>query len=199
MTLLGLDFDNTLVDYDDLFHKLAVEKELIEHSVPANKQLIRDYLREQGKNEEFTLMQGEVYGKRILEAKPMTGMTDALWKLKQKRIEMVLISHKTKIPYKGPRYDLRAAARSWLLKYKFYNDNFLGWKEEQIHFEDTKEEKIERIKNLGCNAYIDDLNEILARLPTTMIRIHYNKKSQNTGTNTGIQTMGAWSEAERYL
>ena len=30
MTLLGLDFDNTLVRYDKLFHQLAVEKGLIE-------------------------------------------------------------------------------------------------------------------------------------------------------------------------
>ena len=29
MTLLGLDFDNTLVHYDELFHQLAVERKLI--------------------------------------------------------------------------------------------------------------------------------------------------------------------------
>ena len=29
MTLLGLDFDNTLVRYDKLFHQLAVEKGLL--------------------------------------------------------------------------------------------------------------------------------------------------------------------------
>ena len=29
MTLLGLDFDNTLVRYDKLFHKIALEKGLI--------------------------------------------------------------------------------------------------------------------------------------------------------------------------
>ena len=38
MTLLGLDFDNTLVRYDKLFHKLALEKNLIEQEIPANKQ-----------------------------------------------------------------------------------------------------------------------------------------------------------------
>ena len=30
MTLLGLDFDNTLVRYDKLFYKVALEKGLIE-------------------------------------------------------------------------------------------------------------------------------------------------------------------------
>ena len=33
MTLLGLDFDNTLVCYDKLFHKLALEKGLIDKSI----------------------------------------------------------------------------------------------------------------------------------------------------------------------
>ena len=37
MTLLGLDFDNTLVRYDKLFHKLAKEKGLIEHHVPEKR------------------------------------------------------------------------------------------------------------------------------------------------------------------
>ena len=45
MTLLGLDFDNTLVLYDNLFHQIALEKGLIDHSVAANKIAIRDYLR----------------------------------------------------------------------------------------------------------------------------------------------------------
>ena len=44
MTLLGLDFDNTIVRYDNLFHKLAIEKGLIEQSVPRDKKAIRDYI-----------------------------------------------------------------------------------------------------------------------------------------------------------
>ena len=65
MTLLGLDFDNTLVRYDKLFHRLALEKGLIEHTIKKDKKAIRDYLREKGQDNEFTLLQGEVYGGRI--------------------------------------------------------------------------------------------------------------------------------------
>lgn len=101
MTLLGLDFDNTLVRYDKLFHQLALEKGLIEESVPADKTAVRDYLRRQGKDEQFTLLQGEVYGLRILEAEPAEGMLEALRGIKRLNIKMVLISHKTRKPYKG--------------------------------------------------------------------------------------------------
>ena len=83
MTLLGLDFDNTLVRYDKLFHRLAVNKGLIRKDLPANKTTIRDYLRKIGQDEEFTLLQGEVYGLRILEAEPSEGMLEKLKELRQ--------------------------------------------------------------------------------------------------------------------
>ena len=92
--ILGLDFDNTLVRYDELFHQLAIEKKLIEESLPPNKIIIRNYLRGQGKDEQFTLLQGEVYGRRILEAKPAEGMLKTLTKLGRYGVQMKLVSHK---------------------------------------------------------------------------------------------------------
>ena len=94
--LLGLDFDNTLVSYDKLFHKLAIEKGIIDEHFLIDKIAIRNHLRESGRDELFTLLQGEVYGLRILEAEPAEGMVEALCKLRERGIEMVLVSHKTK-------------------------------------------------------------------------------------------------------
>ena len=104
MILLGLDFDNTLVSYDKLFHQVALEKGLINESISADKIVIRDHLRGQGLDEQFTLLQGEVYGLRILEAEPASGMLKALTELHQRAIPMVLVSHKTRFPYKGPAH-----------------------------------------------------------------------------------------------
>ena len=174
MTLLGLDFDNTLVRYDKLFHQLALEKDLIEKSLPADKTTIRDYLRSQGKDEQFTLLQGEVYGLRILEAEPAEGMMEALGELHQRGIPMVLVSHKTRIPYKGPSYDLRQAALSWLHKYSFFEESFLNWTEGQVFFEETKSLKIERINSLQCTHYVDDLCEILEGLKKDIEGILYD-------------------------
>ena len=140
MTLLGLDFDNTLVRYDKLFHQLALEKGLIKHSLPADKTAVRDYLRSQEQDEQFTLLQGEVYGSRILEAEPAEGMLRALGELNQRGIPMVLVSHKTKTPYKGPAYDLHQAAWNWLEKHGFFDSNGLGWSHDQVFFEESKKE-----------------------------------------------------------
>ena len=60
MTIVGLDFDNTLVRYDNIFHALALEKGLIPRTLEKNKEIIRARLKEDNKEDEFTLMQGGI-------------------------------------------------------------------------------------------------------------------------------------------
>ena len=174
MKLLGLDFDNTLVQYDKLFHQLALEKGLIKSSVPVNKTAIRDHLRSQDKDEQFTFLQGEVYGLRILEAEPVEGILDILAYLHQHSVPMVLVSHKTRTPYKGPKYDLRKAALNWLKKYNFFGESFLDWDLSNVYFEDTKPSKIARISALKCTHYLDDLPDIIEDLDPSIYGIWYN-------------------------
>ena len=191
MMLLGLDFDNTLVHYDKLFHQLAIEKGLIEECFPINKTLIRDYLRRRGKDDEFTLLQGEVYGLRILEAEPAKGMLSALAELHQRNIPMVLVSHKTRTPYKGPSYDLHQSAWSWLERYNFFNSDGLNWDRKQVFFEESKESKNSRIRKLKCTHYIDDLPEILFNLPDSIQRILYDPEKLHE--NSGLNSFNCWS------
>ena len=66
-------------------------------------------------------MQGEVYGLKILEAEPAEGMMEALKGLSSSGIEMVIVSHKTRTPYKGPAYDMHKAALEWLEEHHFFS------------------------------------------------------------------------------
>ena len=86
------------------------------------KSAIRDYLRKADKENEFTLLQAEVYGKRIVEAKPATGMIEAL-KAAAIRIDTVLISHKSKYPYSGPKYTTRIG-KELADKHGFFDEDF---------------------------------------------------------------------------
>ena len=43
--LIGLDFDNTIVSYDALFYKVAIEQKVVPASLPVNKVAVRDHLR----------------------------------------------------------------------------------------------------------------------------------------------------------
>lgn len=174
MIKIGLDFDNTLVRYDNLFHRLAVEKGFIDQSFPKNKLSIRNFFRENNIEREFTLLQGEVYGSRILEAEIADGMFETLMNFKSKNYSMVLISHKTKTPFLGPPYDLHKAAIDWLTEYNFFEKRGLNWDFNQVFFASTKIEKAELISQQKCSHYVDDLPEILDLLPTKVEKILYD-------------------------
>ena len=193
----GLDFDNTLIRYDGLFHALAVEQKLISPELKADKTVIRDHLRAKGRDEDFTLLQGEVYGSRIRGAEAAPGMLSALISLQALGVELVIVSHKTATPFKGPAYDLHAAARDWLNLQGFFSPEGLGWSQEQVFFEPTKERKAQRIIDLGCTHYVDDLPEILAMLPETIKRILYSPSGESTWE--GGPVMQAWAELEALL
>ena len=178
MIKLGIDFDNTLLTYDSLFCKAAKEKNLIPSDFGEGKTRIRNYLREKDKEESFTLLQGEVYGLRISEATPSDGMFEALKTAKKNGIELFIVSHKAKTPYLGPKYDLHNAAKSWLEKNFFFDKNGINILEENVFFEVTKEEKIDRIESIGCTHFIDDLPEILEMINPKIKRILYNPNSK---------------------
>jgi hypothetical protein len=171
---LGFDFDNTLISYDLLFRRVALDKALVPESTPSRKNAVRDHLREIGIEDEWTRLQGEVYGSRILEAEPYPEMQATLLALKAHKIPMCIVSHKTRTPYLGEPWDLHAAARGWLRQQGFFDVQGLGWSEGQVFFELTKEAKVERILALGCTHYLDDLPEILEMLPNNIEKILFD-------------------------
>ena len=86
--VLGVDFDNTIVAYDLLFHRVARDEGLIPPELPALKSEVRNYLRARGKEDEWTRIQGLVYGSRILEAEPFPGALDCLRECARRGIRM---------------------------------------------------------------------------------------------------------------
>lgn len=198
MIKVGLDFDNTLIDYDELFYSLALEKGLIPVQIDKTKIAVRKYLKDNGKENIFTLLQGEVYGLHIKRASQSCGMMQSLKKLKKNSIELIIISHKTLHPYSGPKYDLHKAAMSWLEKNNFFDKNCLNFRRENVFFEITIENKIKRIEDLGLTYYIDDLTKILKMINSRINRIHFNPNSEDKRIE-GIIDMKAWEDLPKIL
>ena len=198
MIKLGIDFDNTLITYDLLFKKAALEKNLIPINFPESKSLIRNYLREKGLEKLFTILQGEVYGSRIFEATQSEGMYDSLTKAKNNGIELFIISHKTKTPYEGPKYNLHNAASNWLEKNLFFEKSGINIPRKNVYFEVTKTNKIKRIESLGCTHFIDDLPEILDMINPKIKKILYNPKLNYLKNNDYIN-MKKWSELSKLI
>lgn len=195
---LGLDFDNTLISYDVLFRRVALEQGLIPQEIDSNKNAVRDYLRSVDREGEWTKLQGDVYGSRILEATPYPGMKQILQSISDLNIPLTIVSHKTKTPYMGKQWDLHAAARAWLKHNKM--DAYPGpnISPERTFFELTKQAKCDRIVAVGCTHYVDDLPEILEMLPETIIKIHFSP-GRCLKSNGDCLVMGSWDELPALL
>ena len=189
--LLGLDFDNTIVCYNKVFYHVAREQRLIPGDIEPTKVSVRDYLRNQGREAEWTSLQGLVYGERILDAAPCDGVIEALSFLSGQGIELCIVSHRTRTPILGAPFDLHAAARQWLRDKLFPIAECLNLSEENVYFEDDRSTKIDRIKSLGCAWFIDDLPEVLSSLPDNICKILY-APNQVCGVNAPFHVLGHW-------
>src|SRR4051812_19996134 len=108
---IGIDFDNTIVNYDSVFYRVALEQNLVPPTVAPTKLAVRNWLRQVGKEDLWTEMQGYVYGSRMNDAEAYPGALAFLTWAQTCGIPVSIISHKTKHPFLGPRYDLHEAAR----------------------------------------------------------------------------------------
>ena len=191
---IGLDFDNTIVSYDQVFHDVAVEWKVVPEEIPASKLLIRDFLKNAGKENIWTEMQGYVYGMRMDEAEVYPGFMKFIKRVKERSI--AIISHKTLHPFLGPKYDLHASARKWIEKQlPFFNA-------ETIFFEPTKEKKIERIADFGCDLFIDDLPEIISSplFPKKTSAILFDPEKMHRSLSIPqIKVLSSWAEIQREL
>lgn len=159
---IGVDFDNTIVCYDEVFHQAAVAKGLIPAFVPRTKDAVRNYLRAARREDDWTELQGYVYGPGMAGACPFPGVQGFFVACRAGGLSVYIISHKTRHPYRGPAHDLHAAARQWLAAQGFHDPEGIGLPPERVYFALTKQEKLARIREVGCTHFVDDLPEFLA-------------------------------------
>src|SRR5262245_32172665 len=183
--ILGVDFDNTIVCYDQVFHRVAREQNLIPETVPVNKGAIRDYLRRIGREGDWTEMQGLVYGPRLRDAEPFPGVLEFLGETVRAGVPVRIISHKTRHPYKGPRHDLHQAARDWLDLHGLFDAARIGLPRDSVYLEPTLASKLERIARAGCTHFIDDLPELLAEpaFPNGVVKVLFDPSSSHDCPN----------------
>ncbi len=158
---IGLDFDNTLACYDGLFFQLAQERGLIDQGVPRRKRAVRDQLRSEGREAEWTALQGLAYGERLLEAPPFPGLLQFLEGCRLHGWQISIISHKTQTPISGSDVNLHQAASKWLEHYGLRGRERTGIGIESVWFEPSRPDKSRRIAAEACTHFVDDLLEFL--------------------------------------
>jgi hypothetical protein len=198
---IGIDFDNTLACYDQLFWTLARDCGSIEESVPHRKDAVRDNLRQRGLEPLWTKLQGQAYGPRILEASPFPDALAAVAEFRQRGWDVFVVSHKTRTPIAGPEYDLHASARNWLKFHGLFSEQSAIMSTNHVCFELTKRDKLQRIADLGCDWFIDDLPELLTdpNFPPGVGRILFDPHHQVDSLPKEIRRLSAWQEAASLL
>ena len=151
-------------------------------------------MRSEGHDKVFTLLQGEIYGKRIKEAEPADGLIGTLKKLKEMNKKMAIVSHKTRVPYEGPAYDLHKSAMEWLIDQRIAGDENALIPTERIFFEPSIEKKVERIKTLKCTYFVDDLKSVLNKIPENINKVLYDPSGKAANSEKVVQIMRTWKE-----
>jgi hypothetical protein len=204
--VIGVDFDNTLIIYDDLFEKLAVDRNLLDNRAfkgksIRGKQQIRDALRAQANGEiEWQKLQADAYGPRIGEARPAPGAGRFLQLARRAGIIVYTVSHKTEWASQDRTgTNLRRAALDWMASNGLFEEG-VGLSPGKVFFGATREEKIAHIRNLGCTHFIDDLEETFAEagFPADVTRILYTPHSTATAV-PGVIVVQSWKQICEYF
>ncbi len=162
---IGIDFDNTLIDYSDLFFRIARERGLVEHTVPRDKIAVREHIQKNHHDEDWQRIQVAVYGEQIDCGNVMPGARDFILYGRELGHSFCVVSHKAqfaRIAPDGP--NLQQAALSWMQEHHFFEPvaaGGLGFRTTDISFAPTRADKVARINALNLTVFIDDLSEIL--------------------------------------
>ena len=196
---VGFDFDNTIVCYDDSFHAAAVERGLIPADVPADKKSVRDYCVAAGREDDWTELQGHVYGTWMDRVALYPGVAEFMIELSRAGHSVFIVSHKSRTPYRGPAHDLHGAAR------RFVEERLTDSGEpivapSNVILETTLRGKIAKIDELQCDIFIDDLPEVLRdpAFPQRTRRILFDPQGHHVGEGD-LEAYSSWPEIANAL
>jgi hypothetical protein len=158
--LIGLDLDNTIIDYERAFAPVAEEIGLIPKGTGlASKEEIKAALRGTGGEEAWMRLQGQLYGRYIERATLYPGVADFVSAVMSHGAKVVIVSHKTRFGhFDAAGVDLHQAALGWLDRRGFFTQD--GLDRADVYFEETRSGKLARIAEIGCDLFVDDLPEI---------------------------------------
>lgn len=153
----GLDLDNTLIDYSQSAIEYCKITGLQIHKTLKD---LRNHVKyEMNNDESWQSAQAWIYTKGLDYAQLTNGTNEFFKLLRENDFDVAIISHKTsRTPKKHGSQELHLRTLKWLssrIDSKYFE------LEENIYFEPTRDEKIQRIRSLKINYFVDDLLEIL--------------------------------------
>jgi hypothetical protein len=197
---IGIDFDNTIISYDDVFRAAAAAGGLVAAGFSGNKQAVRDAIRLLPDGElAWQRLQGQVYGKGIGGATVVAGVATFLRRCRAEGCAVMVVSHKTEYGHFDPdRVNLRKAALDWMAGQGLLGGDH-GIAGADVHFESTRADKLRRIAALSLTHFIDDLEEVLSdpEFPPNVERILFADGAQPA--SLPYVSCSTWRDIERQI
>jgi len=163
--LIGIDLDNTLVNYDQSFIVAAKFLNLNLPILVNTKTKIRDWARhEEGGEFLWQKLQGLAYGKFLNDyAKIYPGVIRFLWHCKFRAHKVKIVSHKTEYGhFDAERLPIRSIATNFLKSNGLLDsiDSLIA----DINFVSTLDAKVDEICLQNFDWFIDDLPDVIDRI-----------------------------------
>ena len=194
--IFGIDFDNTIINYDLVFKDQAEKLNLIPKSWVGSKTELRNFIKSlSGGNKLWMRLQGQVYGKYINHASPNIGVQQFFFHCRLHNIPIYIVSHKTRYGhFDEQKINLRKSALDWLQKNLLVDSEISPLVKENVFFANTRKEKNQIIRSLNCTHFIDDLIEVFQEknFPEKTRKILYNTYTKNVPSHILIQK--TWPE-----
>ncbi len=199
--VIGVDFDNTLIIYGELFRRLAEEQGLLAGVAAASKYEVREAVRRLPDGEQhWQKLQAAAYGPRIGEACLAEGAEEFLVRCSRASIPVFVVSHKTELAgYDVTNTNLRQAAMEWMTSAGVFEH--CGLSSAVVYFNSTRQEKIDRIRSLGCTHFIDDLEEVFLEptFPADVEKILYQPQAATGAHYPGMCVANSWNQIGEWL
>jgi hypothetical protein len=201
--LIGLDLDNTIIDYDAAFARAAARAGLVPPDFAGSKRDVRARLWALPDGDRaWRRLQAQVYGPNIGEAVLGEGYFTFAELAARAGADLAIISHKTRFAAAAPEgTDLRVRALDWLIANKVTGPARGQVPLDRVVFTDTRDAKIDAIGRMSCAVFVDDLTEILLhpKFPAMTARLHYHPDADDaTLVRSGLVTCRSWGDVARF-
>ncbi len=198
---VGIDFDNTLANYSGVFYRVALELDLIPPHLGQTKSEVKQYFFNANNREAWTELQGIVYGKQIGRAKLYANAMTVIKALLHSGADVYIVSHKTKYPVIGEKDSLHRYALNWLRQNSIVGTGEGLINESRVFFNETQQDKIQKLSDLDCDYFIDDLPAIFEHKDFSgdVTKIFFDPDGHYTEAPFAHYKASSWLDIGEYL
>ena len=199
---IGVDFDNTIADYDLVFEEVAVDMGFLAGRKFLSKADVKNAIISQKDGDiSWQRLQGQIYGKYMHKAKVFPGFIEFLLLAKIKGFTISVVSHKSEFGhFDDNKISLRSEALKWIIHNKLIETDLYKLQEKDIYFEATREEKIQRIITLGCKFFVDDLEEVFneKNFPVEINKFLFDPLNKKINSKNFV-TINSWRSLTKLI